>query len=209
MARPVAADAEATRARILAASTALVAERGIDGTTVRDVAAASSVSLATVLHYFESKDGLYRAVVAAMDAELAELRTKLLSSLRPGASASSSLDGMVRQAWAFACTHRAAHKVILRTVLADGGLPADRIDAVMRPALDDAGFILAAVFGVSIPKARLTVQSVVQLSARYAVASDLERCVITNAATVDAANAAIADHLVDLTLGLLLPRTES
>lgn len=209
MARPVAADAEATRARILAASIDLVAERGIDGTTVRDVAAASSVSLATVLHYFESKDGLYRAVVAAMDAELSELRLKLLSSLRPGASASSSLEAMVRQAWTFACAHRAAHKVILRTVLAGDGLPADRIDAVMRPALDDAGHILAAVFGVSVTKARLTVQTVVQLSARYAIASDLERCVVTTADTVDDANAAIADHLVDLTLGLLLPRTES
>ncbi len=52
MARPVAADAEATKARILAAATALVAERGIDGTTVRDVAARASVSLATILHYF-------------------------------------------------------------------------------------------------------------------------------------------------------------
>lgn len=209
MARPVAADAEATRARILAASIELVAARGIDGTTVRDVAAASSVSLATVLHYFESKDGLYRAVVAAMDAELAELRARLLSSLRPGASAAASLDEMVRAAWAFACAHHAAHKVILRTVLTEGGLPADRIDAVMRPALDDAGNILAAVFGVSVVKARLTVQTVVQLSARYAIASDLERCAVTGAATIDEANQAIADHLVDLTLGLLLPRTES
>ena len=206
MARPVAADAEATRARILAASIDLVAERGIDGTTVRDVAAASSVSLATVLHYFESKDGLYRAVVAAMDAELAGLRDQLLSSLQPGVSVSSSLEQMVRHAWAFACAHRAAHKVILRTVLADGGLPADRIDTVLRPALDEAGGILALVFGVSVVRARLTMQTVVALSARYAIASELERCVVTNAATLDEADAAIADHLVDVTLGLLLPR---
>ncbi len=205
MARPVAADAEATKARILAAAIALVAERGIDGTTVRDVAAWGKVSLATVLHYFGSKEGLHIAVVAAMDKELEALRLQLLETLRPGATASEVLDAMVRRAWAFARHHRGAHKIVLRTVLVEGGLPKDRIDTLMVPALEDASGILAGVLGIDQLRARMSVQSIVQLSARYAIAGDLELLAITQAADVEQANERIADHLVDLAMALLLP----
>ncbi|HEY1098966.1 MAG TPA: TetR family transcriptional regulator [Myxococcota bacterium] len=205
MARPVAADAEATKARILAAAIALVAERGIDGTTVRDVAAWGKVSLATVLHYFGSKEGLHIAVVAAMDKELEALRLELLEVLRPGATAKEALDAMVRRAWQFARAHSVAHKIILRTVLAEGGLPQERIDSLMVPALDDASGILAGVLGVDRLKARLAVQSITQLSARYAIAGEAELLAVTQSSTVDDANAKIADHLVDIAMALLLP----
>lgn len=207
MARPVAADAEATKARILAAATALIAERGIDGTTVRDVAAHASVSLATILHYFASKDGLHAAVVAAMDAELLRLRDALVAGLRPGLARDAVLDDVVRRAWDFARTHRVAHRIVLRTVLDGGGMPKARIDSLMIPSLDDASAILAAVFDVDPLRARLTVQSLVQLSARYAVASDDELCAVTASDDVDTATTRVADHLVDLARGLLLPRS--
>ena len=205
MARPIAADAQATKARILAAAIALVAERGIDGTTVRDVAAWGKVSLATVLHYFGSKEGLHNAVVAAMDKELEALRLQLLEVLRPGATAKEALDAMVRRAWTFARHHRGAHKIVLRTVLAEGGLPKDRVDALMVPALDNASGILASVLGIDQLRARMSVQSIVQLSARYAIAGDLELLAVTQSGTVEEANDRVADHLVDIAMALLLP----
>jgi len=55
-------------------------------------------------------------------------------------------------------------------------------------------------------RARLTVQSIVQLSARYAIASDDELLAVTGATTADDADRRIADHLVDLARGLLMPR---
>ena len=63
------ADAEATKKRILQRACALISAHGIEGTSVRDVAAASEISLATVLHYYGSKEGLYQACVDAMRAE--------------------------------------------------------------------------------------------------------------------------------------------
>jgi AcrR family transcriptional regulator len=206
MARPVAADAEATKARILAAATALIAERGIDGTTVRDVAAHASVSLATVLHYFTSKDGLHGAVVAAMDEELLHLRDALIGGLRPGLAQDDILDDVVRRAWDFARAHRVAHRIVLRTVLDGGGMPKERIDSLMIPSLDDASAVLAAVFDVDPLRARLTVQSLVQLSARYAVASNDELCASTASEDVDTAVRRVGDHLVDLARGLLHQR---
>jgi AcrR family transcriptional regulator len=204
VARPVAADAEATRARILAAAVQLVSSRGIEGTTVRDVAAGAGVSLATVLHYFGSKEGLYGACVQAMDDELAALRAELLSAAAPGMTRAELLSRMVRRAWAFACAHRVAHRIILRMVLDHGGLPKDRLDTLLRPSLDDAESILAPLLDVSPLRARMSMQTLVQLVARYAICGDDELQLITGAADVVAAERIVGDHLTDLAAGLLL-----
>lgn len=55
---------QAGRERILDATLRLFAERGPDGTTVRDIAAAAEVSPANVLHHFGSKDALREAANA-------------------------------------------------------------------------------------------------------------------------------------------------
>jgi AcrR family transcriptional regulator len=204
VARPVAADAEATRARILAAAVQLVSCKGIEGTTVRDVAAGAGVSLATVLHYFGSKEGLYGACVQAMDDELGALRAELLAAAAPGMTRAELLARMVRRAWAFACAHRVAHRIILRMVLDHGGLPKERLDSLLRPSLNDAESILAPLLDVSPLRARLAMQTLVQLVARYAICGDDELLVITGAVSVAAAEAMIGDHLVDLAAGLLL-----
>lgn len=48
----------ATRATILASARRLFAERGYDGTTVRDIAAAAQITERTFFRYFASKDDL-------------------------------------------------------------------------------------------------------------------------------------------------------
>jgi AcrR family transcriptional regulator len=167
------------------------------------VAAAAAVSLATVLHYFGSKDGLHDAVVAAMDRELLALRNELFRELVPGGDAAEIVGVMVRRAWQFARVHHVAHRIVLRTVLAEGGMPLDRIEAQMLPALNDASAVLSAVLGTDPLRARLLVQSIVQLSARYAIASDVELCAVTATDDPAVASARIADHLVDVAVSLI------
>lgn len=53
-----------TREAILEAARALFAERGYDGTTVRDLAAVAEVDPKLVLHYFGSKEGVFRSAVS-------------------------------------------------------------------------------------------------------------------------------------------------
>ncbi len=206
MARPVAADAEATKARILAAAVHLVSLRGVDGTTVRDIAAEARVSLATVLHYFGSKDGLYSAVVEAMDKQLGRLRDALISEARPGHTATEMVAAMAQRAWRFALDHRMAHRIILRAVLDNGGMPDERIEKFVRPSLDDAENVLAPLLGIQPLQARLGVQTFVMLAARYAICSDDELKTITAKDSVDDATAAVSDHLVAVACGLLLKR---
>ncbi len=52
-----------TRASILAAARRMFASEGADRTTIRAVAQAAGVDPALVMHYFGSKDGLFRAAV--------------------------------------------------------------------------------------------------------------------------------------------------
>jgi AcrR family transcriptional regulator len=52
-----------TRERILAAARQDFTKSGFDGTTIRAIAASAKVDPALVLHYFESKDAIFREAV--------------------------------------------------------------------------------------------------------------------------------------------------
>ena len=52
-----------TRGKILAAARSQFARRGYDGATIRGIAAAAHVDPRLVLHYFESKDGIFSAAM--------------------------------------------------------------------------------------------------------------------------------------------------
>ncbi len=56
-------DSPETRERLLAAGRSLFALRGFEGTSVRAITAQAGVNLGAVTYHFESKEGLYRAVL--------------------------------------------------------------------------------------------------------------------------------------------------
>jgi len=67
-----------TRAALLRAATRLFAERGFDGTSLREVAQAAEVNLAMVSYHFSGKEGLYSACIEAYgQAELHAAKTHL------------------------------------------------------------------------------------------------------------------------------------
>ena len=100
-------DAEATREALLAAGTAIFAERGYDGTTVDAIAARARVNKAMISYHFRGKHGLYTAIlkrdfewalaeISALTAETSKADAKLarfvaifgeLHQRRPGLSA--------------------------------------------------------------------------------------------------------------------------
>jgi AcrR family transcriptional regulator len=205
----VGADAEATRRNILAAASRLVSERGIEGTSIRDVAAAAGVSLATVLHYYGSKDGLYEACIDAMYAELDTLRAALFAAVQPQASLEELLSGTVRAAFEFARAHRPAHRILLRTVLEHGGMRADRRDRYLRPFLDDVTALLAPALSLDPLRVRMTAQSLVHLIVRYTLHPAAELKIITGASTEEEARKRIEAHLIDIMQAMLLPRAKS
>jgi AcrR family transcriptional regulator len=65
MSRPAAAGGEgsATRRRILEIALSLMSQRGVDGTSMRDLASACDLNVASLYHYFPSKRELLEAVL--------------------------------------------------------------------------------------------------------------------------------------------------
>jgi TetR/AcrR family transcriptional regulator, regulator of cefoperazone and chloramphenicol sensitivity len=57
---------DATRKRILEAALDLFGERGLTGTTVRDIAQRAKVNVAAISYHFGGKDELYRAVATSV-----------------------------------------------------------------------------------------------------------------------------------------------
>lgn len=204
MARPVGADAEATRARILDAAVALVAEHGIDGTSIRDIAAGAKVSLATVLHYYGSKDGLYDACIDSMYTELDQMRGAIFTAFRPGASVAELLDEAVAAAVSFVRQHRQANRILLRTILDEGGLRPERRDRYLGAFLDEVSAALAPLLDLPVAQVKIRVQSLVHLMVRYSLHNGAELKMITGARTESEARAEVDRHLAQVARALFL-----
>jgi AcrR family transcriptional regulator len=57
-------EGSATRRRILQIALSLMAQRGVDGTSMRDLASAAGLNVASLYHYFPSKRDLLESVLA-------------------------------------------------------------------------------------------------------------------------------------------------
>jgi AcrR family transcriptional regulator len=87
---------DATRERILEAALDLFGERGLTGTTVRDIALRAKVNVAAISYHFGGKDELYRAVATSVIGSI-EMRVRdrvapLLA--KPPANAAAALKAL-------------------------------------------------------------------------------------------------------------------
>lgn len=194
MARPVNADSNATRMRILESATLLFSERG-DRSSVRDIAKGADVSLAMVHHYFGSKDDLYSACVEAMYEKLAELRAHLLGAVHPD-SVDSVLEQSVRAVFRFARAHLPTVRLLMRSVVTAGALDVERREGFLLPFLDQVSQLVAPSSGRSAEELRLPLQSLVFLHGRYAIADADELMLVTGTSSSADAVRAVEDHLV-------------
>ncbi len=78
---------EITRERILDAAEALFAERGYEGTTLRDVAARVGLRIPSLYNHFDSKDSLYAAVLERDLGPLLRLLGEMVEQARDASSA--------------------------------------------------------------------------------------------------------------------------
>jgi AcrR family transcriptional regulator len=75
-------DSAATRRALLDAAQELFAERGFDGATTRDIGERAGVDISAIARYFDSKEGLFLAVIARSAPERAsELDPERLAAL--------------------------------------------------------------------------------------------------------------------------------
>lgn len=214
MARPFNADSAATKQRILDRAAALFADRGPTAVSVRDIAQASSVSLAMVNHYFGSKEELHRATVDAMYAELAEVKQALEKALLETGDKKALVRRAAEEGFDFARAHQLASRTVMRTVIETGEIPKERREKALIPFLAGIEMFLG---GGETPRheLRLRAQSIVFLVVRYALSTIEELAVV--AGLPEPQNdpkktarvlRAVKDHLAELAVRALVSEEE-
>jgi AcrR family transcriptional regulator len=187
----------------LASALARFSGQGVDGTSIREIARGAGVSLAMVHHYFGSKDDLYTACIDSMYAELATLGAALESAFAAGNRPAELVDTAVRTGFRFARERHVETRLLLRAVVAAGELDEGRRNEVQIPFLERVPFLIGSLLGRRPGELRLTVQSIVMLTARYAISSPRELCLFAGASSPDEAALAVEDHLVHAAQTLL------
>jgi AcrR family transcriptional regulator len=204
MARPAHADAVATRTRILEAAMRMFGEEGTGNVSIRRIAAASGVSLATVHHYFGSKEQLYEACIHSMYLELDDLRGDLSRAFEQTKSQWSMVEESVRIAFRFAWDHRGALRLLMRTIIDAGQMDPVHRAQVHLPFLDQVSQVLGRAFSRRRSEMRLAVQSVMHLVVRYALTDPGELALIAGTADREKALALVEDHLAHVALALIM-----
>ena len=72
---------DATRVRLMQAAERLIAERGVEGVSVRDITTAADTNSASIHYHFLSKEGLVRAIIEDRAQRLRERRLDHLGAL--------------------------------------------------------------------------------------------------------------------------------
>jgi AcrR family transcriptional regulator len=94
---PVRSKGDLTRERVLDAAEALFAERGYEGTTLRDVAARVGLRNPSLYNHFDSKESLYTAVLERDLGPVLHLLTEFVAQRRDTATAAEGIIGGVMQ----------------------------------------------------------------------------------------------------------------
>lgn len=128
---PTTARGEATRARIIRTAAALVAARGVTGTTLEDVMEASSTSKSQIYHYFADKDALMCAVVEAQSDRVLGFQASCLAGV-------DSLEGLRRWRNQVVRLNRASHGV--------GGCPIGSLASALADRSEEARQLLVKSF---------------------------------------------------------------
>lgn len=114
--------------RLLKVGTRMFADRGFEGTSVRALTSAAGVNLGAVTYHFESKEGLYRAVLESCFAPIRE-RIRFVEELP--ISAPEKLELFVRGMFQHLLENPDPPRFMFREIVL-GGLPSPEILEVIR-----------------------------------------------------------------------------
>lgn len=117
------------RERILAAAIRTFSELGYAGATTAGIARAAGVTQPLVHHHFGSKDGLWRAAVDAVFADMPRV-----AAIAGGAMPREALAAILEQFVRFVAAHPEATRITAR----EGAAPSPRLDYLLQRYLHEA-----------------------------------------------------------------------
>ncbi len=185
LARPVNANAEETKRRILEAASDLFAERGFEGTSVRQIAAAANVSLGMIRHYYGSKEGLHRACMDSALTAYPTLTAFIRSSLEAGESPAKIIAAATQAGFRYALERKGATRLTLWTQMERRDWRHSSSDNML-PFVREASELLAKALDLPRERVALGLRSLVALVTRYAVLDHDEIAHILSDEAIDA-----------------------
>lgn len=220
MARPLDADPERTKRRLIAAATELFSLHGLEGTSLRRVAAGAGVTMPTIHHYFGNKRKLYEATmhsawavlgreVAPVGAVLAEVADSLPSKAAGDEALREAVDGALRTGLRAARRQPAALRLVMRPVIETGSLDPTWSRGALVPFLERVGAWLAPHLSLSPLRMRFRIQALVALTMRYCLSTPADLALLAGlhpprtAKDIEAVLLHIEDELVAMTIALL------
>jgi AcrR family transcriptional regulator len=198
MARPLQANSDETRRRIVAAAIELFARDGFLGASTRELAERAGVNVATLHYYFHGKQGVYDAAVDEVYRRLAERAEGALAGARL-----DDLDDVCGALYRAARAERDGIRVLVRQVL-DGGRLTPRTEALhFLPGLDSTAELAASVLGCPPDRVRPAVVTLGYLISRFVIQDDDSLVSAFGAATAEEAHARALDSLARTAHALL------
>lgn len=141
-----------TRQQILAAAERLFAVRGIDGVSMRDLAAAAKVPLALVTYHYGTKLGLYRAVFEARIAPLSRERRERLAAIMRRPAGQRRVGDVLEALLMPMLESRRKHPYLGRLLGREIGDPAARRRGIARSLLDPLSREFLAALETLLPR---------------------------------------------------------
>ncbi|HSY71699.1 MAG TPA: CerR family C-terminal domain-containing protein [Silvibacterium sp.] len=139
---------EDARARLIDVAIKLFAEKGYEGTSVRDLATAAGVNVAAVSYHFGSKDELYHEALRACLAPCGEMRERMQKHLdaalknRSRKAAEEALRGCIQDFLEMLVSPAARHSHLVMREQSEGK---QRFEPVIREFFQPVGSILREV----------------------------------------------------------------
>lgn len=134
--------AERTRQRILESALRVFVERGFQGATVREIAAAAGVTHGLIRHYFKTKETVWRA---AVDLAVDEFSASLGPLLRVSSPPGDDVADQARSSMTIFLHTAADHPELIRLIIVEGTEGGKRFDYI-RERLQDMGDVASPVF---------------------------------------------------------------
>jgi AcrR family transcriptional regulator len=100
-------------ARILKTALELFSSKGYDATSVRELCEGAGITKPTLYHFYESKEGVYRALV---DGALDDFRRRLMNALEAPGSVSEKLKRVAREHFDYGHRNRELTRFIMGLV---------------------------------------------------------------------------------------------
>jgi AcrR family transcriptional regulator len=150
-----ASEQEDARARLIDAAIKLFADKGYEGTSVRDLATAAGVNVAAVSYHFGSKDELYHEALRACLAPCGEMRERMQKHLdaalknRSRKAAEEALRGCIQDFLAVLVSPAARHSHLVMREQSEGK---QRFEPVIREFFQPVGSILREVILMLAPR---------------------------------------------------------